>query len=420
LAPGAARFGGELRRRRLAAGLALTDLSRRVHYSKAQLSKVERGLKPPSRELARLCDTALGASGDLAALVRPEPTTPLNLEDPSEEKEPTWFQPLSRRQAITVGLASVADLSISRPGSPKDDDATLLGMSRVLFDQYRKLGQVTSPRLLLPALVAQTRSLVEMASHTGPRTREGLLRLASRYAEFAGWMTQESGNDQAALWWTRRAVHLAAAGGDRDLAGYAYVRCALVTLYRDDRVQTIELARKAQNGWLPPRIRGLAAQREAQGHALAGDYDACMRSLDQARTLLASPDGQPDAPVIGTTHLTAPVAMITGWCLLDLGRPREAAEVIAGQMVGIPDDAIRTRVRYGMRQALAHALDGEIEEACLLTSSLLGHAITVSSVTISHDVRALARTLGRYPRNPAVRDLTPELGPTLQALISQT
>ncbi|MFI0904289.1 helix-turn-helix domain-containing protein [Streptomyces sioyaensis] len=39
-----AEFGEELRKRRLDAGLSLTALSAAVHYSKAQLSKVERGM----------------------------------------------------------------------------------------------------------------------------------------------------------------------------------------------------------------------------------------------------------------------------------------------------------------------------------------------------------------------------------------
>lgn len=98
---------------------------------------------------------------------------------------------------------------------------------------------------------------------------------------------QESGNERAALWWTQRAVDLASAGGDRHLAGYALVRRALVTLYHDDAKETIALARQAQDNSLPPRIRGLAAQREAQGHAIAGDRDACLRTLDRARDLLA-------------------------------------------------------------------------------------------------------------------------------------
>ncbi|WP_435613695.1 helix-turn-helix domain-containing protein [Streptomyces sp. bgisy159] len=58
----------------LGAGLSLTALSAVVHYSKAQLSKVERGIKAPSRDLARLCDAALHAGGVLIALVAPPAT----------------------------------------------------------------------------------------------------------------------------------------------------------------------------------------------------------------------------------------------------------------------------------------------------------------------------------------------------------
>ncbi len=32
--------------------------------------------------------------------------------------------------------------------------------------------------------------------------------LRARYAEYAGWMWQESGNDGAALWWTDKAVEM--------------------------------------------------------------------------------------------------------------------------------------------------------------------------------------------------------------------
>src|SRR5262245_42934275 len=61
-------FGEELRKRRLAAGLSLTALAQLVHYSKGHLSKVERGIKKPSRDLVRLCDGRLCAGGALAGL----------------------------------------------------------------------------------------------------------------------------------------------------------------------------------------------------------------------------------------------------------------------------------------------------------------------------------------------------------------
>jgi transcriptional regulator with XRE-family HTH domain len=423
------RFGEELRRRRLAAGLTLTGLAQLVHYSKGQLSKVERGIKTPSRELARLCDAALDAGGDLASLVRETPSEAgVTLEIDGDEE--VWlmqlsadgqsrFQPMSRRQAMATGAASIAGMSIGLPAvSANVEDTTLLGIFRSLFDQYRQLGQATGPGVLLPVLIAQTHALQELSSNAGTRTRQEFLRLGSRYAEYIGWLVQETGDEQGALWWTRRAVDLASAGGDQHLAAYGLVRRALVTLYREDAEQTIELARHAQNGKIPPRIRGLAAQREAQGHALAGDYDACMRTLDRARTLLARHSPDSDSPVIGTTNLADPAEMITGWCLYDLGRPRSASEIIDRQITQVPQRALRTRVRYGVRRALAHAAAGEVDHACHITGQLLDSAITVSSATIATDLRKLTRTLSRHPNNASVRDLAPRLSTALRTVIS--
>lgn len=420
----AIHFGGELRRRRLAAGLTLGQMSRLVHYSKGQLSKVERGLKTPSRELARLCDHALHAKGALAVLVSPVHGQ-ANVEISINSDEEVWvlelskdgqsrFHPMSRRQVIAAGTASVTGMSITGPRiAAGSEDTTLLGVSRSQFDQYRRLGQVVGPSLLLPTLIAQTHTLRELSTRTGARTRQELLRLAARYAEYIGWLVQETGDDHAALWWTRRAVDLAEAGGDHDLAAYALVRRALITFYREDAEHTIELARQAQRSAAPPRIRGLAAQREAQGHALAGDYDACMRCLDRARILLADCAPASAAPVLGTTNLSDPAAMITGWCLHDLGRSREAAELIDAQMGQVPPHALRTRVRYGVRRALAHAMAGEIDHACRLSADLLYDARAVGSATVALDLRRLARTLSRHTRNPSVRAITPDLSTTI-------
>ncbi|RFS87592.1 XRE family transcriptional regulator [Actinomadura spongiicola] len=422
-------FGTELRRRRLAIGMSLGGLAQRVHYSKGQLSKVERGIKSPSRDLARLCDAVLDAKGALAALIPDNPSGTRVTETGVDEE--VWlmrlssdgqsrFEPMSRRQAVVAGAASIAGMSIGLPTIPANAEAaTLLGTFRALFDQYRQLGQVTTPGLLLPVLIAQTHAVQELSRQVGAHSRQELLRLGSRYAEYIGWLVQENGDEHGALWWTRRAVDLAEAGGDHHLAAYAMVRHALVTLYREDARQTIELARQAQHGGVPPRIRGLAAQREAQGHALAGDYDACMRSLERARTMLARHTESSNSPVLGTTSLTDPAEMVRGWCLHDLGRPRAAAQVIEAQLAQVPGQAVRTRVRFGVRQALAHAMDGEIDRACQLTRELLQGITATGSATVSADLRNLARTLHRYPKSSSVRRLMPELGAALRATTHQ-
>jgi tetratricopeptide (TPR) repeat protein len=159
----------------------------------------------------------------------------------------------------------------------------------------------------------------------------------------------------------------------------------------------------------------LAAAREAQGHAIAADYDSTMRSLDRASALLSTTTLDAGQPVIGTANLVDPAEMIRGWCLYDLGRPRDAARTIDRQLATIPEGATRAQARYGVRRALAYAAAGDIDHACRLTSGLLDDLMRVRSATITTDLRALARTLGRHQKNPAVRDLSPRLGTALRA-----
>jgi len=420
-----AEFGLELRRLRLERGLSLAALAGLVHYSKGQLSKVERGIQAPGRSLARLCDAALRAQGALIALA-PQPRTggeaaaqPMDEEEVwvmhVSEDGRSWFGPMSRRQVMAAGAVATVAAGLTVRGtrpSAEPSPGGLLEVSRSLFEEFRRLGQSAGPAVLLPALVSQTNLLCDRSAHADAGTRRAMLLLASRYAEYVGWLVQESGDERGAVAWTARAVELASAGGDQDLAAYGLVRRALVALYRDDARQVVDLAQGAQDGGLPPRIRGLAAQREAQGHALAGDFDACMRSLDRAREQLGRHQ-QDQQPVMGTTNLPDPAEMVTGWCMYDLGRAAEAAAVLDRQLALVAPGALRTRARYGARQALAHAANGDLDHACDLTARLLDTAAAVDSATIAVDLRHLARTLARHPRHPGVRALAPALGPLL-------
>ncbi|MFF4380263.1 helix-turn-helix domain-containing protein [Kitasatospora sp. NPDC001547] len=427
-------FGPELRRRRIAAGLTLTRLAELLSYSKGHLSKIERGHKSPPPQLARRCDVQLDAGGELERLLAVR-----GAAEPSQSGGPTrngardkgkpplggdredagWPGSLGRRQLLAVGATSLLGGGLAA-ALPTAASATAVTESapveifRAQFDQMRQLGQSSDPGTLIPLLTVQTHTLRELASRTDPVNRGRLLVLAARYAEYTGWMAQEADDNASALWWTARAVELAQDGGDRDLASYALVRRALVTFYAGDAARTVQLVEPAQDDALPPRIRGLAAQREAQGHALTGDHTACLRSLDRARNLLARADAENGgAPLLGTTHLADPAAMVTGWCLYDLGRPGQAAEVLDHEYPRIPAHAVRNRARYGIRRALAHAAAGEPEHACALAAELLPLIPALRSATIRSDVRRLARELHRFRANRPVQDLQPLLARAL-------
>lgn len=414
------QFGPELRRRRIAAGVSLTRFAELLSYSKGHLSKIERGHKVPPPGFARRCDAELDAGGELERLLHVDPWRCGGDGDPSDaggSSAPSRTARVSgareldgvaRRRLLTVGATSLVAASMPAPvaGAAQVDGSSTVEIFRSQFDQMRRLGQTSDPRTLIPLLAAQTRALCELARQTDSGERVRLLALAARYAEYGGWMAQESGDDPAALQWTARAVDLAEAGGDRDLASYALVRRALITFYAGDSTETVQLVGAAQGSGLPPRIRGLAAQREAQGHALAGDRDACLRALDRAGDLLRQARAEGDgAPVLGTTSVSDPAAMVTGWCLYDLGRPGPAAEVLDHECPRIPVGAVRSRARYGLRRALAHVAAGEPEHGSGIAAELLPLVPALRSATIRADVRRLARELNRFRSSGPVLEL---------------
>ncbi|MET9203688.1 helix-turn-helix domain-containing protein [Streptomyces bacillaris] len=400
------RFGAELRRLREEAGMTLKQLAEVTTYSTGHLSKIERGVNPPTMSLAQCCDAYFNAGGRLRRL--------FSAEDQSAGSRP---RP-ARRRVIVTGVGSLIAARMADGGGSGyvgDQDPPPGALFQEQLHQMKRLGQSLAPGAMLPVLRSQASTVTALASRTTGSSRAGLLITASRFAEYIGWMAQENGDETTALRATAEAVELAQAGGDTDLADYALVRRALVTYYNGDAPRTIALARQAQRSAAPPRVRGLAAQREAQGHALAGDERACRRALERARDLLAA-DVDPSAgPVLGTTQLKDPVSMVEGWCLHDLGRPRQAADVLERQCRRIAPHALNTRARYGLRHALALAASGEIERSCETARELLAFMSVVPSATVRTDVRRLDREWSRFRGNPVVRGLRPALANVLGA-----
>lgn len=446
-----ASFGTELRRRRVGAGLSLTDLAALVHYSRSHLSKVETGVKAPSGDLARRCDAALKCDGALGALAPARSAGPRRSGDRPEDGRAddggevwivsmgadggTGFGTVSRRHLLAGAVTGLTapDPRGRRPAehagstrAPAGADRETIASFGAMFGQMRGLGQKMAPRTLIPALAAHTHALRSMAAQARPADRDAALLLAGRYAEFTGWMAQEAGDDAQAMWWTDRAVELTAAGGDEEMAAYAMVRRGLIALYRHDATTTIELAEGAFSRARSPRVRGLAAQRAAQGHAIAGDYDACFRALDSAAELLSRADGEAAAdggnggndgrraPVIGTANVPDPVAMTTGWCWFDLGRPTRAAAGLTRELDRIPVGAERARARYTARLALALAGAGEPEQACAVAAPVLDTCERLDSATVRLDLCALSRALNRWHALPDVRETRVRLLAVLQ------
>lgn len=383
-------FGELLREHRIAAGLSMGQLAKRIHYSKGYLSKIENGLKPPTPTLARLCDGVLEVGGRLVEAAAHTGTS------------------LGRRQVLVAGTVLGVGALAGGGTRPVPDEQVIAAM-RAQFEQLRGLGLHTSPVVVLEPLKALHHTVHGLArENTGPvGTR--LLLLAARIAEYTGWMSQEAGDDQNALWWTRQASELARAAGDPDIATYAFVREAGVALYRKDAAGTIALAQQAQwIGRATPRVLALAARREGQGHALAGDRYATEKAFDRAALMMAAETSTADYSPLGS-GAPDPLELARGWALSDLGLNAEAAAVLDRQLSSLPAESRRTRARFGARRSLAHALSGEVEQSCRTLAETFDDVAHVDSATVRAELRQLARTLGRWHDQAAVREVYPGL-----------
>ncbi|MBB5959585.1 transcriptional regulator with XRE-family HTH domain [Saccharothrix tamanrassetensis] len=409
--PGAGTFGSELRRRRVAAGVSLAQLAKLLHYSKGYLSKIETGGRQPAARLARQADAVLDAGGALAALV--------SAADEGGLPAPRETSHLLDRQALmTFGSALLLPLEV-RPADAEAaaEDAETERYFREQFDRCRALGQHSPPGLVLRQLVMELHTLQELVEAARePRVRARLSLLAARYAEYAGWMAQESARADAALAWTRKSAQIAATAGNPALSAYALVREAELAMYAHDPLTTVALARRAADeAHADARIRGLAGHREAQGHALMGDYGACRAALDRATALLTQQaDSGPGGPVLGSSTVADLDLAVSGWCYYDLGRPGEAAGALERVLAVTPATARRARALYGARLALAYEAMGELDRMCEVAQEVLARGQALGSATVRGELRDLSRNmLRRHGHRPAL-ELHAELNAALQ------
>ena len=381
-------FGTRLMRLRLARGWSLALLARSTAVSRTHLGNLETGRRHPSPATAAACDAALNASGALVTLA--------GLSEKAQAMAPDHPPSDSRMY----------------PETALGDPQALWQVSAERLGELRSLAQKDRPMAVLPELTSRGQILASAAYSAAGTGGTTLWLLAARYAEFAGWVAQEAGFDAVADQWTQAAARWAARGGDIDMVSYQWERRALVTLYQGDSRATIALAQRAagERG-TSSRMAGLARRREAQGHALAGDRVGCERAFDGATDLLArSPLPYPRGASWGPNSISDQGDLIWAACLVDLGACREAAVLFGPDPeVGVPHGALRTRMRFVIRGAMAFAGAGDADYACVLARRSLPAIVRLDSATFRADLRRLIATLHRHPRNVQARQILPDL-----------
>lgn len=375
-------FGPEMRRRRIAAGLSLTEFANKVHYNKGYLSKVERGLAKPRPELVRDVDAALQAEGDLAAL-------PIVVPGPRRNRE-------ARHREHTVPVHIERQL-------PMLDEPEQVAPYEQIFDNVRTLGQLVVTATVLESALNLYSTVARLAAAGGPQQAR-LAGLAARCAEYLGWLYQEQRRPDQAHHYTERAR---TAGASPDLVSYTWVRHAEISLAAGDPQATLRLAERAYHDpTAAPRVRGLAAHRIAQAHATGRRHRECRAALDNARRMFdLAEETTARAGELGTSNVRNIHMATDGWCDHELGLHERAIEKLSTTMTQIPGQAHRARAVFGARLSVAYAAAGESSLACVAGRAALTDVIWTGSGTARADLDTLARYLSRRNTAGEVRDL---------------
>ncbi|WP_280466289.1 helix-turn-helix domain-containing protein [Nocardia brasiliensis] len=348
-----------------------TELARWLDITQGHLSRIENG-RNRVRDLDKLTHYAL-------TLGVPRELLWFEIDDP---------EPLPRPAAHALQLRSgtVAGAAALQP--------TLANSLLTTLHEYVLTDKLTGPHPLLP-IVAQQLQLIERLERTSrPRGRERLRTVRARFAEFLGWLHQDAGNLAAALAATKAAATLAHETGATQLLSYIRMRQSNLAADAGNPHAVIDLAQAALHSDVPnpPRHRAIALRQLAHGYARLGNATACVRALDQAQHYAAE-HGDDDLAGYCTSEY---IAMEAASCLVELGRPEQAIEILEPQLPRWQPDNRRDLGRALTVLARALARTRQPDDALKVAAHALAITTETRSTRTEFELYRLARELHTY------------------------
>ncbi|MFI7131653.1 hypothetical protein ACIBQ1_38665 [Nonomuraea sp. NPDC050153] len=245
--------------------------------------------------------------------------------------------------------------------APQRADDRTVGYFRAITDAYTRadLRPAEQINVLCPIFAG----IEEFHRDARSPVRRDFLLLAAENAELISRMHHENGNPDGALAWSDEAIRDAREAADTLLEAYALAQRSGLSDSEDDPGHLVDLAVAArEHGHLPPRMDALSRHHEAQGHALAGDFDMCLRRLEESAQSLAEPEDV--TPYRFDCSAEAHNALCV-WCLVELGRARGAIEILEQEPAKVTPTyaAAYALARKAHAYADAHEREQSVETA---------------------------------------------------------
>ncbi|MGM9335623.1 helix-turn-helix domain-containing protein [Streptomyces murinus] len=306
-------------------------------------------------------------------------------------------------------LDSLPMLPMPQMVTPKAS-AQVLGYLKSIFVQHAQAEPLVGPRFLVPAVQGQVPLIEELCKEaTGPQ-RDDVVRVGARYAEFLGWLHQDSGDSQSAMLWTNRALDYASELTDPALSAYVFQRRSNIAAEAGQAGYAVGLANSALNEArkLPRQVRAVSLRARANAHALLGHADECWRTLDEARELADA--GAGEGSDLASYCSVQYIDMEAATCALALGRPEEAVTTLEKSLSQWPPEQQRDKGLCLARLATGYALIEDIESAYNVAFEAAAIAQATGSARILAELGRVQRHLSRWSKLVEIAEFNRLLG----------
>jgi hypothetical protein len=279
---------------------------------------------------------------------------------PEEKHEHDDVDPISRRSLFGVGVGAALGLNATTsPAAAREIDPELVSHWMRLLRILGCHDAMFGPHDVLDSVRREIGVIADHRRVARNALRTQLLSVETRWAWFASWLSNDSGDWHRRDAWADRTLQLAHEADDADMVAWSLVWQSRWAAMRHDARRAIALADAAQRTpGATDKIRGLGALKEAHGHALAHDRAACERSIADAYEGLDGGDPMTLSDELGRRDDSAapyvPADAARCWLLL---HPQTAVAMLDDALRAWPHDRTRGLGVQQARLALACASD---------------------------------------------------------------
>ncbi|GAA4462652.1 transcriptional regulator [Phytohabitans houttuyneae] len=406
--------------RRLSGSESLRSVARRAHLDAAHLSRIVRGIRPPTHLYASALDEAFGTD-ELVAMIGGSSVGEWTIDGEAwrrRDSEGLAAMLLAETPSAGNALRLAHEWLIADPPQVYEVRAgRRIGQSTVerviervqqlrLLDDH--LGGTGTYQVVTAELVA-TAGLLRDASYTEAIGQRLLVAIAE-LCQLAGWVASDAGQHADAQRLYLTGVRAAHAGGDAPGAANNLSSLSYQVANIGDPRDAVILARSAVRGAgraATATTRALLLDRLSWAHARAREAGQAERSLDAADGAYSDRKAADDPPWTYWLSLEE-VEIMAGRVWTELRRPLRAVPILERATAGYDDSAARETSLYLTWLAESLLQAGEIERSAETASRALGLSLRAGSVRADGRVQTLRRLLGEYRGTPAADDFEEE------------